>query len=103
MFWFIAQRWPKCFLVIGLIEGFLSFCADDVNWTMVGKKSTKGKDAIREWLASMDVEPPRFTVNNIIAEGDFVTVYGDMTMKEKDGNTALYAYGDIYRFSDGNQ
>jgi hypothetical protein len=23
-------------------------------------------------------EPPKFTVNNVIAEGDFVTAYGDM-------------------------
>jgi ketosteroid isomerase-like protein len=82
----------------GGVEGFLSFCADDVEWTMVGDKSVKGKDAIRKWMASMDVEPPKFTVDNIIAEGDFVTAYGDMTMKDKDGKDASYSYCDIYRF-----
>lgn len=85
----------------GGVEGFLSFCADDVVWTMVGDKSVKGKDAIREWMASMDIEPPKFTVNNIIGEGDFVTAYGDMTMKDKDGKAAPYAYCDIYRFRNG--
>jgi uncharacterized protein len=85
----------------GGIEGFLSFCADDVVWTMVGSKSVKGKNAIREWMASMDIEPPKFTVENIIAEGDFVTAHGDMTMKDKDGKTAPYAYCDLYRFRDG--
>ena len=85
----------------GGVEGFLSQCADDVVWTMVGNKSTKGKEAIREWMASIDMEPPKFTVDNIIAEGDFVTAYGDMTLKEKDGKTVPYAYCDIYRFRDG--
>jgi uncharacterized protein len=85
----------------GSMEGFLSFCADNVTWTMVGNKSVNGKNAIREWMASMDIEPPKFTVANIIAEGDFVTAYGDMTMKDKDGKTAPYAYCDIYRFRDG--
>lgn len=85
----------------GGVEGFLSHCADDVVWTMVGNKTTRGKQAIRKWMASMDMEPPKFTVDNIIAEGDFVTAYGDMTMKDKDGKAVPYAYCDIYRFRDG--
>jgi ketosteroid isomerase-like protein len=36
-----------------------------------------------------------------IAEGDFVTAYGDMTMKDKDGKVVPYAYCDIYRFRSG--
>jgi len=82
----------------GGVEGFLTHCADDVVWTMVGDRTTKGKSAIREWLDSMDTEPPRFTVNHIIGEGDFVTAYGDMTMKDKDGQVVPYAYCDVYRF-----
>ena len=39
----------------GSVEGFLSFCADDVVWTMVGDKTVKGKDAIRQWMASMGI------------------------------------------------
>jgi len=80
------------------LEGFLSFCADDVKWTMVGEKVVRGKDAIRQWLASMNMEPPKFTVENIIAEGDLVAAHGDMTMKDKDGNAVPYSYCDIYRF-----
>jgi ketosteroid isomerase-like protein len=85
----------------GGVEGFLSHCADDVVWTMVGNKTTRGKQGIREWLTSMDTEPPKFTVDNIIGEGDFVTAYGNMTMKDKDGKVVPYAYCDIYRFRDG--
>ena len=75
----------------GSVEGFLSYCTDDVVWTMVGEKPFKGKDAIRKWMASMGTETPAFTVNNIVAEGDFVTCYGDMTMKEKDGKRVPYS------------
>jgi uncharacterized protein len=84
----------------GSTEAFLSFCAEDVEWTMVGDKTVKGKNAIRKWMSSMDSEPPRFTVNNVIAEGDFVMAHGDMTMKDKDGKAVPYAYCDIYRFRD---
>jgi uncharacterized protein len=85
----------------GSTEGFLSFCADDVVWTIVGNRTVKGKDAIREWATSWGSEPPKFTVANIIAEGNFVTAHGDMTMKEKGGKTIPYAYCDIYRFRAG--
>lgn len=85
----------------GSTEGFLSFCADDVQWTMIGDKTVKGKEAIRQWMASMKMEPPKFTVANVIAEGDFVAAHGDMTMTDKDGKTVPYSYCDIYRFRDG--
>jgi ketosteroid isomerase-like protein len=66
---------------------------------MVGDTTVQGKDAIRQWMASMGpMEPPQLTVHNVIAEGDFVTAYGDMTMQDKDGKLVPYAYCDIYRF-----
>jgi len=83
----------------GSTEGFLACCADDVAWTMVGDTTVHGKDAIRQWMASMGpMESPQLTVQNVIAEGDFVTAYGDMTMQDKDGAVVPYAYCDIYHF-----
>lgn len=80
-------------------EVFLSNCAEDVTWTMVGEKTNKGKKAIRDWLAEMkDMEPPKFTVDRTIAEGDSVVCCGDMTMKDKEGKNQPYSYCDIYRF-----
>lgn len=84
----------------GNIEGFLSFCAEDAEWQMVGDKAFKGKEAIREFMSSMEhtgMEPPKFTVDEVIAEGDSVVAYGDMTMEE-DGETVPYSYADVYRF-----
>ena len=83
----------------GNTEGFLSSCSEDVEWIMVGDRTVRGKDAIRQWMASMGpMEPPQFTVHNVIAESDFVTAYGDMTMQDKDGAVVPYAYCDIYHF-----
>jgi uncharacterized protein len=80
-------------------EEFLSNCTEDVVWTMVGEKTNKGKTAIREWMAQMkDMEPPKFTVDQMIADGDTVACYGDMSMKE-DGKLQKYSYCDVYRFS----
>lgn len=85
----------------GNVEGFLSYCADNVVWTIIGEKTVAGKDPIRQWMASMDMETPQFTVKNVIAEGDFVTAYGDMKMKDKTGKIVPYSYCDIYRFRSG--
>ncbi len=81
------------------LEGFLAHCADNVEWTMVGAMTTKGKDGIRQQMTDMNSEPPKIITNNVIAEGEFATAYGDMTMKE-DGKTVSYYFCDIYRFQD---
>jgi ketosteroid isomerase-like protein len=85
----------------GNYEGFLSFCTDDTQWTFVGDKTLKGKEAVRQWMATEYMEPPLNVVANLIAEGDFVTALGDLTIKDKDGKAADYSYCDIWRFRGG--
>jgi ketosteroid isomerase-like protein len=81
-------------------EKVLSFCADDITWTMVGDTTVKGKDQIRKWMASMEPQPPQLTIRQTIAEGDTVIARGDMVMQEKkDGPGIPYTFCDIYRFS----
>lgn len=82
-------------------EGFLSFCTDNTEWTFVGDKTLHGKEAVREWMATTYVEPPKFMVENLIAEGNFVTAIGKIGMKDEDGKMANYAYCDVWRFQDG--
>jgi ketosteroid isomerase-like protein len=53
-------------------EGFLSFCTDDTEWTFIGERTLKGKDAVRQWMATTYIEPPKFMVARLIAEDDFV-------------------------------
>lgn len=85
----------------GNYEGFLSFCTDDTEWTFVGDRTLNGKEAVRQWMATEYVEPPLNIVANLIAEGDFVTALGDLTIKDENGKAADYSYCDIWRFRDG--
>lgn len=83
-------------------EVFLGFCKDDVKWNMVGDETRTGVDTIRQWMKSMgDMEPPKFSVANLVAEGDVVVANGDMTMKTKEGTIDSYSFCDVYRFESG--
>jgi uncharacterized protein len=82
----------------GNYEGFLSFCTDDTEWTFVGDKTLNGKAAVRQWMATTYLEPPKFKVAHLIAEGDFVTALGNITLKDEDGKASDYSYCDIWRF-----
>src|SRR5690606_41295519 len=82
-------------------EGFLSFCTDDLKWTMVGDKTLDGKDAVRQWMATAYKEPPTFSIATLIAEGDYLTALGDISLKDPSGTSTHYSYCDVWRFRDG--
>jgi ketosteroid isomerase-like protein len=82
-------------------EGFLSHCTDDVEWTFVGDKTLKGKAAVRQYMKTTYAEPPKFVVDHLIAEGDFVTALGDIDIKNDDGKIVHFAYCDVWRVRDG--
>ena len=82
------------------IERFLNHCSEDVVWRMVGETRKTGRESIREWMSQMEgSEPPKFTVEEMIAEGNSVVCRGNMTMKGEDGVEGKYSYCDAYRFS----
>jgi len=66
-------------------EGFLAFCTDDTKWTFVGDRTLEGKQAVREWMATAYLEPPRFEVHRLIADGDFLAALGEITLKDETG------------------
>ena len=88
-------------IAAGNNEGFLSFCSEDTEWTFVGDKTLRGKEAVRQWMADEYVEPPTNTVVRFVAEGDFLTVLGYLIMKDKNGKATQYEYCDIWRFQEG--
>ncbi|MGA0560661.1 nuclear transport factor 2 family protein [Larkinella sp. VNQ87] len=85
----------------GNYEEFLALCTDDTEWTFVGDTVLKGKEAVRQWMATTYTEPPTVTVDYLIAEGDFLTAVGTVTMRDENGEKALYNYCDVWRFRDG--
>ena len=82
-------------------EGFLSFCTDDTKWVFIGDKTLQGKEEVRRYMATAYAEPPKFVVENVIAEGDFLTAIGTITMKNEQGKLVDYSYCDVWRFRDG--
>jgi uncharacterized protein len=82
-------------------EGFLSFCAEDTVWNFVGDRILQGKQAVREWMETAYTEPPKFIVENLIAEGDFVAALGKISVKGEDGAESLHLYCDVWRFRNG--
>ena len=85
----------------GDYEGFLSHCTDDVEWTFVGDQTLRGKEAVRQYMRATYIEPPRFRVEHLIAEGDFVTAVGDIELKDETGKLAHFAYCDSWRIRGG--
>lgn len=82
-------------------EGFLSFCTEDTEWIFVGEQTLRGKEAVRQYMKKAYVEPPKFVVETLIAEGDYLTALGKITMKNEDGKMIDYSYCDVWRFRDG--
>ncbi|MES2605710.1 MAG: nuclear transport factor 2 family protein [Pseudomonadota bacterium] len=82
-------------------EGFLSHCTDDTEWNFIGDQILKGKQAVRQWMTKTYLEPPKFMVTNMIAEGDFVAAYGEITVKDAQGAETHSSYCDVWRFRDG--
>jgi uncharacterized protein len=82
-------------------EGFLSLCTDDTRWVFVGDQVLNGKQAVRNYMAETYLEPPTVTVDQLISEGEFLTVVGEITLKGKDRKPVHYSYCDVWRFENG--
>jgi ketosteroid isomerase-like protein len=80
-------------------EEFLALCRDDITWRIVGDTVVKGVENIRTYINSVDCEPPQFTVENLVVEGETAITNGEMTMTAKGGSPEHYSYCDVYRFS----
>ncbi|HYE17417.1 MAG TPA: nuclear transport factor 2 family protein [Tepidisphaeraceae bacterium] len=85
----------------GDYEGFLSHCTDDVVWDFVGDRVLGGKAAVRAYMRATYVEPPRFRVDRLIAEGEYVTAVGEIELPDDAGKLVRYAYCDVWRVRDG--
>lgn len=86
----------------GDVEGFLLHCEEDFTWDMTGENVTQGKQQIRESMAGMNADnAPDFSVDNMIAEGDWVVCDGAMQMTMPDGKEWKGRYCDMYRIVDG--
>jgi uncharacterized protein len=82
-------------------EGFLRYCTDDTRWQFVGDQILEGKEPVRKWMLTEYRQPPRFDIKNLIAENDYVTALGQITLIKENGASVEYTYCDVWRFRDG--
>lgn len=82
-------------------EGFLSHCTEETQWVFVGDRTLSGKEAVRQYMKEAYLEPPTFTVAQLIAEGDVVVALGEIRLKEPSGAYSQFAYCDVWRIRDG--
>lgn len=89
------------FVKKGQYENFLAYCTEDTKWIFVGGRTLMGKGELREYIKEVYWEPPVFTVETTIEEGNFVTVTGEITLRAKSGESHHYDYCDVWRFENG--
>jgi ketosteroid isomerase-like protein len=82
-------------------EGFLACCTDDIVWSTVGGETLRGKEAVRAWMAAEYVQPPEFTVNTLVADGDRVAAMGEIISYDDGGRPVRNAYCDVWQVRDG--
>lgn len=82
-------------------EAFLSHCTEDVVWDFVGDQVLSGKQAVRDYIDTVYINPPKFTVFDIIGEGDCVVAVGVISIEDERGDTVTSDYCDIWTFRNG--
>jgi ketosteroid isomerase-like protein len=80
------------------IESFLARCTEDFEWVIVGEPPVRGKQAVRDFMKGGPQEPPVFTVDALVGDGDVVVAKGEMAMKNEAGVDVDYAFCDVWRF-----
>ncbi len=89
------------FVSKGDYESFLAYCTSNTKWVFVGERILNGKEEVRAYMKEFYMEPPVFSVEKAIEEGDFVMVSGEIRLKNKAGKYEHFDYCDIWRFEDG--
>lgn len=85
----------------GDFEGCLRHCTEDTVWNFIGERILRGKEEVRRWMVEAYREPPKFTVRQMIADGDLLAVVGEITLKDGSGREKEYSYCDVWRFESG--
>lgn len=67
----------------------------------MGEQTLTGKEAVRAWMKTAYVEPPKFKVARLIAEGDTVVAIGEIMLKDERGKEVSHEYSDVWSFRDG--
>ena len=85
-------------------KGNFPFCydhfADDIEWKIIGAKTSKGKEDTVAYCEKMMIEMATSTLNNtnIIAEHNHIVIEGYCNFTDADNNPGEVAYCDVFHF-----
>lgn len=85
----------------GNYDQFLTYCTTDTHWTFVGEASLTGIDEVRDYMKEAYIKPPRFKVDLIIEEGNYLTAVGTISIVNINSVWVDYEYCDVWRFENG--
>lgn len=69
-----------------------------MEWTFVGETSLKGINEVRDYMKEAYIEPPRFKIDLMIEEGNYLTAVGTISIVNTDSLWIAYEYCDVWRF-----
>ncbi|MCU7615024.1 nuclear transport factor 2 family protein [Chryseobacterium sp. GMJ5] len=82
-------------------ETFLQYCTEDTKWIFIGDQTLIGKENVRAYMKDAYLEPPKFNIETILEDNDYVVATGKISLKNKNGDDIQYSYCDIWRFENG--
>lgn len=89
------------FVKQGDYERFLAYCTQNTKWVFTGERVLNNKEEVRKYMKEFYIEPPVFTVDKTIEDGNFVVVQGEISLKSANGIYNHYKYCDVWRFENG--
>lgn len=89
------------FITQGDYERFLTYCTADTIWNFVGDETLKGIDEVREYMRKSYIKPPRFKVDLMIEEGNYLTAMGTISLINENSVWVNYEYCDVWKFENG--
>ncbi|KFE97563.1 ketosteroid isomerase [Chryseobacterium formosense] len=85
----------------GNYDQFLTYCTIDTHWTFVGETSLTGIDEVRDYMNEAYIKPPKFKVDIMIEEGNYLTAVGTISIVNTNSLWIDYEYCDVWRFENG--
>jgi len=85
----------------GKYADFLLDCTDYIKWDFVGDRILEGKSAILQYMKETYLEPPISNIERLNVSEMFLTVTGEISLKNKNGDYDEYYYCDNWEFEDG--
>ena len=85
----------------GNLEFAEVYLADDIKWNILGESPVIGRNQVLEVSKMLQLESfPVITINNIVAEGDYVVIESTGEAKTKNGKPYNQTYCDVFKFKD---